>query len=354
MQARARSVVGLIALAVLCGCAGSANLSPPVQSFARSAPPPARERIRIREFSDLPKYYNYYGPSAIAAGPDGNLWVTDTIDQDYGTNVVVGIATSGKQQHAYNYPGVSTEGASFDDIVAGPDGALWITDGYNEQIVRMTLQGAFTNYPLTTPSRFASPFSITVGPDRALWFTATYAGGNAIGRITTGGRIKFYPLSAQTYDIAAGSDGALWFTEYDADRIGRITTHGKITEYTKGIAPQSHPYSVAPGPDGALWFTEAAGRIGRITTSGDVTEFSRGVTAIPFDIAAGPDGAMWFTEFSASYSGAKIGRISMQGRIHEYSRGLDAQSDPTAIAAGPDGRMWFVESAADKTGRVNI
>ena len=33
------------------------------------------------------------------------------------------------------------------------------------------------------------------------------------------------------YGIAAGPDGALWFTQYNGNRIGRITTAGAITEF---------------------------------------------------------------------------------------------------------------------------
>lgn len=312
--------------------------------------------VKIREFADLPQYSDYYGPSAIAAGPDGNLWVSDDIDQDFGENVVVGIAPSGEQLHAFYYQGYSSEGASFQDLTAGPDGALWITDEYNEQILRMTLAGKYTSYPLTGSKR-AAPFGITVGPDRALWFAAAQGSRGAIGRITTKGRITMYPFSGQPQDIATGSDGALWFTDYGSSAIGRITTHGKITEYSKGITPSSHPFSIAPGPDGALWFTEyTAGRIGRITTSGHVTEYSRGITPteMPYDIAAGPDGAMWFTESEYYNANGKIARISMKGSVSEYSNGLTLGSDPTCIVAGPDNKMWFVESAADKTGRLTL
>ncbi|HXO17215.1 MAG TPA: Virginiamycin B lyase [Candidatus Dormibacteraeota bacterium] len=352
----------VFALASGCANSGNSNILP-MQREAREGQGltslAGRGRVRIREFSDLPEYSDYYSPAAIAAGPDGRLWVTDTVDQDYGENAVVGIATSGKRRNTFYYPGVSSEGSSFDDITAGPDGALWITDEYNEQIVRMATGGKFSSFPL---KNFTAPFSIVVGPDGALWFTATarHTTG-AIGRITTTGSIKVYPAPAWTWDIAAGADGALWFTEPYVDRVGRISTQGIIKEYSTGITPGSQPYSIAAGPDGALWFTERAGRIGRITTSGKVTEYSSGITPSeePTDIAAGPDGNMWFTEAengSSSYysRNAKIGSITVSGGIKEYSRGLNSLSHPTGIVAGADGRMWFVESAADKTGRITI
>lgn len=351
------SLIAVLAVVAVgaAGCTSAGGVMPGsagMQQRASFPMPLAKERVRIKEFADLPQYSNDYSPSAIASGPEHSLWVTDVIDQDYGENLVARIDTSGTRLQTFYYQGESTEGSSLEDIIAGPDGALWITDYYNSQIVRMTTDGAFSTFKLNAP-----PIGITVGPDKALWFTE-YA---AIGRITTKGRVTIYPAGSSDDDIAAGPDGALWFTEATGDAIGRITTHGKITTYTKGISSGASPYSIAPGPDGALWFTEATGgRIGRITTSGKVTEYSRGITPTeePVGIAAGPDGAMWFTEYETYGSyiirDSKVGRITMTGRVSEHSKGLSGSSGPSDIVAGPDGNMWFVEAYADSVGRVRI
>ena len=59
--------------------------------------------------------------------------------------------------------------------------------------------------------------------------------------------------------ITAGPDGALWFTEIGANKIGRITTLGVVTnEFTVPTA-NSDPVFISVGPDGALWFTEQTG-----------------------------------------------------------------------------------------------
>jgi virginiamycin B lyase len=354
------AITGLALLAAGCSSSGSATAVLPAgdAGLSRSLLPPASDPVIIRQFYDLPQYSGLYGPSAIAQTA-GSIWVADDIDQDYGQCVVVKIGRSGKALKDFYYPGRSTQGASFQDMAVGSDGALWITDIYNEQIVRMTTQGTYTNFPL---HYYSAPYGITGGPDKALWFTfASGSKGPGIGRITTSGRIKIYSASSGTQDITAGPDGALWFTEPGAGRIGRITTHGAITEYSNGITAGSQPYSIAPGPDGALWFTERmGGRIGRITTAGKVTEYSIGITPTeqPFDLAPGPDGAMWFTEYETygSYEvrAAKIGRITMHGKITEYSRRLNAHAGPTDIVAGPNGRMWFIESNTNRTGRVTL
>jgi len=327
---------------------------PPPQNVPLSGG--AASAVTIRQFSDLPRYSNYYGPTAVAAGA-GGIWVADVIDQDYGENVIVQIGMAGKAEHDYYYSGPTSEGASFQDVALGPDGALWITDEYNQQIVRMTTDGSFTNFPV---GGFRSPQSIASGPGKALWFTLTGTG-DAIGTITTAGKIQTYSLKSLAWDLVEGSDGAIWFTEPEQDAIGRITRRGAITEYSKGITAGSMPFSIAAGPDGALWFTEnAGGRIGRITTAGNVTEYSRGITPgeEPFDLTSGTDGAVWFTENvpngSYGYREAKIGRITTSGRVTEYSNGLTSNAGVTAIVSGTGPKIWFAESDTDRTGRLRF
>jgi virginiamycin B lyase len=166
------------------------------------------------------------------------------------------------------------------DIVAGPDGALWFTEGgwtaigvnaIGSVIGRITTTGSITEY--TTPTNASSPGGITVGPDKALWFTEACADGqpgNKIGRITTSGSITEYTTpTTQSYptSIATGPDGALWFTEWCADKIGRITTGGTVSEYPTPTS-MSRPQDIVAGPNSAMWFTEGyANKIGTIPVS---------------------------------------------------------------------------------------
>ena len=81
-------------------------------------------------------------------------------------------------------------------------------------------------------------------------------------------------IGARPMGITAGADGNLWFTEYDGNRIGRITPSGVVTEFSMGISVGARPTGITAGTDGNAWFTESNGnRIGRITPSGVVTEF---------------------------------------------------------------------------------
>src|SRR5512140_2405740 len=199
----------------------------------------------------------------------------------------------------------------------------------------------------------ATPTSITTGPDGNLWFAEEIA--NRVGRITPLGAVTEFGAGTSAFafptGITAGPDGNLWFTESGANQIGRITPLGVVTEFSAGITPFAQPVDIAAGSDGNLWFTEpAANRIGRITPLGAVTEFSGGITPLaqPANITAGPDGNLWFTESGAN----QIGRITPLGVVPEFSAGITPLAQPAGITAGPDGNLWFTEIGGNRIGRI--
>jgi virginiamycin B lyase len=237
------------------------------------------------------------------------------------------------------YP-IPTANSGPANIVTGPDGALWFTEYYANQIGRVTTSGAISEYRVPTVS--AAPNGIAAGPDGALWFTETNA--NQIGRIATSGAVTEYRIptgGSSPEDIAAGSDGALWFTESAGNKVARITTSGAVTEYSVPT-PASKPWSMVAGPDGALWFTESS-KIGRVTTSGQLTEFpvpdTLGFVPNPLAIIVGADGALWFTGAPAG-----LGRITTAGDMTLWNISWNN------IAVGPDQAMWF----AGYTGSVGV
>jgi len=244
----------------------------------------------------------YPAPSFIVTGPDGNLWFT----QDDGCDNAV--ASIGR----ITPDGVVTEFSqpncrSLGDIAVGSDSNLWFTwRSYNPPfaagISRMTPAGGVTEFPLPGDSG-----GIAAGPDGAIWFTE--GGLDRIGRITTTGVVSEFALPAGSAPtgIVAGPDGNLWFTERVGNKIGRMTTTGSLTELPVPTAG-SRPMHITSGPDGNLWFAEEAGnKVGRITPAGVIAEFPIPTPGHqPFDITSGPDGNIWFTE-----GRNRIGRLSV-------------------------------------------
>ena len=122
-----------------------------------------------------------------------------------------------------------------------------------------------------------------------------------------------------------------------------------VTEFSRGITPGAEPQGIAMGPDGDMWFTElGADKIGRITPAGVVTEFPLPAGSVPFDIAAGHDGTMWFSEFRAG----KIGRIAMDGTLLPEIP-LSAGAGPTGIATDANGNIWVAEPGISKLARYS-
>lgn len=286
-------------------------------------------------------------PHSITAGPEGDLWFTET-----GGGKIGRITPSG-QIAEFPLPA----GSHPFGIAMGADGNLWFTG--DARISRMTPSGEVTEFPLPaseSPSVLTGP--ITAGPNGNLWFTMK----GMIGRITTGGQITEFPLpSSQTEPagIAGGPGGSLWFTEPNGEvqdlpnlggkaMIGRITTTGQVSQLP---VPTEHgwPWGIAAGSEGDMWFTESGGsKIGQVAPDGQIKEFHlSSLAGGPEGIAAGPDGDIWFTERSED----RIGRITPQGQVTEIPT-PGGSTLPAEIALGSDGNLWFTEMGVGDIGRI--
>jgi YVTN family beta-propeller protein len=283
-----------------------------------------------------------YHPSAGFTPPSaGDYWWYASYSGDV-DNAASHTSCSIVSTSNYGYPSGSN---SPYEIAAGPDGALWFTNEFENSVGRIDpTTGAVTTY---TGVGINSPNGIAAGPDGALWFTNT--GNNSIGRVTTAGVVTNYTGAgiSHPYGIAAGSDGALWFTNNTGNSIGRIDpATGAVTTYTGG--GMVGPIAITAGPDGALWFTTSSNQIGRIDPATDaVTTFAGAGLNNLLGIAAGADGALWFTNYGAN----SIGRITTAGVITTYTgSGINGPRD---ITAGADGALWFTNDGNATIGRID-
>ena len=288
-------------------------------------------KARITEY---PVGEAYFG---VAAGSDGNLWLT----QEEGDAVSKVTPTGGVTTYKLPSPFC---GPNY--ITAGPEkeGALWFTDVCGAAIGKITTAGSTTAYSVPSGSTLRG---ITAGPDGNLWFAAE--GSGKIGKITTSGTITEYslPKGSDPYGITPGpsKESALWFTDRGTSKIGKITTSGTVTEYS--LASGSEPAGITVGSDGNLWFAEeGTNKIGKMTTSGTKTEYPVSGGS-PLNITSGSDGNLWFTVGSN-----KIERMTTSGTIGEYT--LPAESGPAGITAGPNSALWFTETGVGKFGELPV
>ncbi len=190
-------------------------------------------------------------PEDITAGPDGNLWFTQ-MGSSIGRITPTGTITIFT---------ISTPLAYAQGITAGPDGNLWFVELIGNKIGNINpTSGHITEYPLTR----GGPQNIIRGPkgDHNLWFT----GGGGIGKIDpTSGHVTIFPLPGEAVDITT-SQGFLWYTNESTNAIGRMSVTGAFTEFPIPTA-NSNPQGMTVGPLGTIWFTEFnANKIGKMTT----------------------------------------------------------------------------------------
>lgn len=318
-------------------------------------------------------------PAELTVGPDGNIWSPEV----FGNKIAEVTPSGAVTEFPFDAGDVArAHGTPYPFGITSAAGLLWIS----ERGVALRT-GLFSIRAMTTNGTFRlsvplvdQPIWLTKGPDGNVWFSEQDTTGHlpgAIGRLTPDGHVKQYALSGrgQPFDLTTGPDGAIWFAELG--KIGRVTMHGKLTEFTLpkcpagGKVPKRGAFYITAGPDGNLWFSDPqpcfpgenlGNTIGRISTSGvflgDLAiptpdSFPEGLTS------AG--GQIWFDEFC----GNKVGSVTVNGAFQEFT--IPSATPPaflcTANTSGPqqiisrptsDGSLdlWFTESATAKIGRL--
>jgi streptogramin lyase len=287
------------------------------------------------------QYVEYAMPSEsqakdIVTGSDGDLWFVLPGAKKIGTLTPTGKLT--EYEDGFN---------SGQNMAAGPDGNLWITGTHTggQNITKMTTSGVQTNYPLPEG---VNAGVITAGPDGNVWFLA---GGVKVGKTTPSGSTTAYSLPNELRPVAitTGPDGNIWLTDDAKNKIVRMTTAGTVTgEYS--VPAGSSPIGITSGPDGKLWFTdEKTQKIGKISTGGTITEYSLpSETKVGHYIVGAPDGNVWFETWGAK---GKVGKITPSGTVTLYS---PAENSLKGLVVGPDGNLWFSSEYPSRIGTLPI
>ena len=153
--------------------------------------------------------------------------------------------------------------------------------------------------------------------------------------------------------------GRLWFTGSNKGMLESLDPFAKgvrETQATGAAAPgfkvfkvpgHSRPQTLAEGPDGALWFTEyAANKIGRITTAGKITHLKLQYNNEgPDGIVALPNGSLAYV----TYNDSSVGVIT-NGKISETEI-QNGGRNPDSLAVG---QIFVTEYTANKIGRVAV
>jgi len=237
-------------------------------------------------------------------------------------------------------------------------GDAWFTEIKANKIGRLAADGRITEYKIPTPNCGPGDITIVLGSGgTATYFSETT--GNKIGRISSSGVIKEYAVPTARSGpegIVGDTDfNGVWFTEFAANKIGHLNSTGHFSEYNIPTL-QSGPLRIAASITGnpfqnvgraaeAYWFTEAlADKIGKITRNGLITEYSLQAHSYPFGVGAqysyAEIGSVWFTEFKRR----RVGVLSPSGAVSEIEV---PEGSPTELAIGEEGTVWFLESVRE-------
>ncbi|TAN69205.1 MAG: PASTA domain-containing protein, partial [Magnetospirillum sp.] len=200
-------------------------------------------------------------PRGVAVGPDGTLYISQATFGGTATSNRVRrvdpngtITTVAGYGAAYGYNGDNRAATTAwlngpSDLAAGPDGTLYIADTLNNRIRRVGLDGiistvAGTGSPgyngdggLATTAQLNQPYSIAVGPDGSLYIGDT--NNFRVRRISPEGYISTYAGNGQqTYGgdggpptaaairapqgVAAGAAGSLYIADMYNHRVRRV------------------------------------------------------------------------------------------------------------------------------------
>ncbi len=263
-------------------------------------------------------------PTAVDVAPDGAVWFTVEFSD------TIGVFRNGKIER------ISKGTQNFEPLGLAADGAggAWYTDTSIRAISRISADGRIQSFPLSTP--IVRLGRLAVAPDGAVWFADIVTAG--VTQLQDG-VYRRHGVGEQgtPYGIAVDAKGVVWTTLQGADKLGRVSTDGKIAVFDVPTR-NSGLGDVAVDRNGAVWFLELrANKIARFA-DGRFTEFpvatpAAGLTAL----AAAPDGSVWFTELSAG----RLGRIR-NGQITEF-RLPHAGSRPFGVAVSSTNDVWYTD-----------
>ncbi len=281
----------------------------------------------------------------IVAGPDGNLWFTESA-----TNAIGMINPTTHAVSSFATPTASSDPWG---ITVGADGNLWFTEqGANK--VGMINPATHVMSEFDTPTTNSGPRAITAGPDGNLWFTEIHSYKIGVINPTTHAMSEFALTNSAVVmgdGITAGSDGNIWFCDQGWQEVGMIspTTHA-ISFFGVGKSA----WGIASGPDGNLWFT-GNGFNGTPRGIGTINPTTHAVSSyttvpIPRGITTGSDNNLWFLE----PNNGQIGRIApTTGTITEYPI-PSVSTTGDSLTTGPDGNLWFIDSNNNAIGEATL
>ena len=198
-------------------------------------------------------------PMGVTVGPDGSIYIGERLNHCIRKIDPNGLirTVAGTGQEGYSGDGGSASAAKLAypwGAAVGPDGSVYISDTVNHRIRRVDLSGIITTVAGTGQSGYGGdggpataallsyPEGIAVGPDGSIYITEYYShrirrvgpDGNIITIAGIGGVPDYYgddgPATSASFNtpwgVAVGPDGSVFVADYYNNRIRRVGPDG--------------------------------------------------------------------------------------------------------------------------------
>ncbi|HEX2203192.1 MAG TPA: hypothetical protein VHG91_07830, partial [Longimicrobium sp.] len=321
-------------------------------------------------------------PRKIAFGPDGSLYIADNSNARVRRVTPDGrmtTAAGGGTLFGDNIPATQARLSGPSGLAVGPDGSLYIADSGARKVYRVSPDGIITTVAGTggsgysgdggpaTQATLIAPHAIAVGPDCSIYIAEitghrirrigpdgiiTTVAGTGVNGATGDGGPATQARIGQPLSVSVGPDGALYFSDYAGSfqpgRVRRVGLDGIIT-------------TVAGGG------SRAAAEGVRATEA---------VLFVPGHATLAPDGTLFVLEQGggqfSSFTGNRVWRVGADGLLSlhagtgtfcRYQAGSQScgdgeaptraqVSEPYGMAVGPDGALYVVERSNHLVRRI--
>jgi virginiamycin B lyase len=251
-------------------------------------------------------------------------------------------ATTGETSHIFLGEGSAPHG-----VIAGPDGAPWITDGGLNAIVRVDpFTENITIYSLPQTVGYANLNTATFDNNGTLWFTGQSGIYGKLFPSTGAMEIFDAPKGAGPYGITTTPNGSVYYASLAGNYIGLIDTKtGHVTILEPPTSDQGSR-RVWSDSDGNIWVSEwNAGQLGMYDGRVDLWKEWKlpGDNPKPYAVYVDTNDKVWISDFSSN---------SMY-KFDPLDESFDKFDIPSTGAnirqiLGIDGEIWGAESGTDR------